>query len=182
MPSWSRVSKIPHQTPARSSKHPPATAATRRRWHWRRWLSLPRGLSLPRKRGDYSKTSGKFWIIQLMEEILHRLIDCLSIFLQGFIHPNLGFEGFLPSTLPAFFWWLHPGRLTWNLKMMVWKMIFRISIGWILGSMWIFRGVHSLKLTYPTGREVWKIIDSKCHFGKGYVSFVMFCWGYTPWN
>ena len=25
--------------------------------------------------------------------------------------------------------------------------------------------------TYPTKREVWKIIDSKCHFG-GYVSFL----------
>ena len=36
---------------------------------------------------------------------------------------------------------LHPGRLTWNLKMMVWKMIFRISIGCFLGSMLIFRGV-----------------------------------------
>ena len=36
---------------------------------------------------------------------------------------------------------LHPGRLTWNLKMMVWKMVFRISIGCFLGSMLIFRGV-----------------------------------------
>ena len=29
----------------------------------------------------------------------------------------------------------------WNLNLIVWKMIFRISIGWFLGSMSIFRGV-----------------------------------------
>ena len=35
---------------------------------------------------------------------------------------------------------IHPGRLTWNPKMMVWKMIF-LSNRWSLGSMSIFRGV-----------------------------------------
>ena len=36
---------------------------------------------------------------------------------------------------------LHPGRLTWNLKMMVWFRWFSFSIGWLVGSILIFRGV-----------------------------------------
>ena len=36
---------------------------------------------------------------------------------------------------------IHPGRLTWNLKMMVWFRCFSFSIGWFLGSMLIFQGV-----------------------------------------
>ena len=35
---------------------------------------------------------------------------------------------------------LHPGRLTWNITMEVWKMIFLFNCV-IVGSMLIFRGV-----------------------------------------
>ena len=38
--------------------------------------------------------------------------------------------------------YLHPGRLTWNLKITVWfGRWFSFTIGWFLGSMLIFRGV-----------------------------------------
>ena len=38
----------------------------------------------------------------------------------------------------------------WNLNLIVWKMIFRISIGWFLGSMLIFRGVLAATTTTAT--------------------------------
>ncbi len=49
---------------------------------------------------------------------------------------------------------LHPAKFTWNPNMEVWKMIFRISIGWFLGSMFIFRGVNAAAhWTGTTGNE-----------------------------
>ena len=37
---------------------------------------------------------------------------------------------------------IHPGRLTWNIIMEVWKIIFLSFHGWFVGSMLIFQGVH----------------------------------------
>ena len=40
---------------------------------------------------------------------------------------------------------LHPGKLTWNPKMEIWKMIFLFN--WVIfGSMFIFEGCNSLVL------------------------------------
>ena len=47
-------------------------------------------------RGIASVTSE---VILLMEEILHQLIESLSHYLEGFIHPRWLGMGFLPSTV-----------------------------------------------------------------------------------
>ena len=40
---------------------------------------------------------------------------------------------------------LHPWRLTWNIIMEVWKIIFLSKNGWFVGSMLIFQGVQILE-------------------------------------
>ena len=48
--------------------------------------------------------------------------------------------------LKCLFRCIHPWNLTWNLKMMVWKIIFLSKLnGWLVGSMLIFRGVFVLR-------------------------------------
>ena len=56
------------------------------------------------------------------------------------------FDSTKMSLLSSDFWGclrIHSGKLTWNPKMEIWKMIsFSFLIGWSLGSMLIFRGVY----------------------------------------
>ena len=65
---------------------------------------------------------------------------------------------------------LHPGRLTWNLKMMVWKMIFLFNWVIVRFQPLIFRGVEAVSMNdvfcwlfWGLYLEVWRLVAGSCH-------------------